>query len=255
MSAHTAPLLMVTGATAGIGRATAQLFGRQGWRLVVTGRRQDRLDALVAELTPVCPGIRALCYDTRDRQATLAALATLTVGWQAPDVLVNNAGLALGMGGFDQASMDDWDQMIDTNLKGLLYTAQPVAQQMAARGSGHIINIGSIAGKESYAGGNVYCATKAAVDALTRAMRLELISKGLKVSVLHPGLVDTEFSTVRFKGDAGLAARPYQGMRPLYAEDVAQVLYTMATLPAHIHLADVLLLPAAQASATVVQRS
>jgi NADP-dependent 3-hydroxy acid dehydrogenase YdfG len=246
-------IALITGATSGIGRATAQVFAEQGLDLIVCGRRTDRLAHLAAELRDLVR-VLPLAFDVRDQTAVHAQLSTLPPQWQAVDILVNNAGNAHGLAPIHQGNLADWEAMIDINVKGLLYVSREVTPGMVARQRGHIVNLGSIAGQEAYPNGNVYCASKFAVDALTKTMRMDLYPHNVKVSAINPGLVETEFSLVRFKGDEARAAGVYQGMAPLTARDVAEVIYFMVSRPAHVNLADVLLLPTAQASATLVKR-
>ncbi len=244
---------LVTGASSGIGRATAVALAKQGYRIIVAGRRKERLEELQQELggtTNVMP----LLFDVRDKEAVQYAIASLPAEWQQIDVLVNNAGNAHGLAPIQEGSLQDWDAMLDINVKGLLYVSHAVIPLMQKQGSGHIINIGSIAGKEVYANGNVYCASKFAVDALSKAMRIDLIETGIKVSEVNPGLVETEFSEVRFKGDKERAAGVYQGYQPLLAEDIADLIAFIVSRPAHVNLAEVLILPAAQASSTVLNK-
>ncbi|GAB3017273.1 SDR family NAD(P)-dependent oxidoreductase [Niabella terrae] len=227
--------IFITGATAGFGEAAARKFAANGCRLILTGRRKDRLEQLRNSLedqyqTPVY----LLNFDIRDRQACQTAISGLPPDWQDIDVLVNNAGLALGRDNFDQASLDDWDTMIDTNLKGLAYISHMVVQGMRERRSGHIINISSISGKEVYAQGNMYCATKHAVTALSEGMRIDLLPYNIKVTAIHPGAADTEFSRVRFKGNQQAADAVYTGMEPLVAVDVAETIYYVTTLADHV---------------------
>jgi len=250
----TAPVAFVTGATAGIGRATALHLARAGYDVLICGRRADRLVALSAEITRLGRRCHSLVLDVRSAEAVAAALTGLPAEWQRLDLLVNNAGLARGLAPIDQGLLADWDEMIDTNLKGVLYVSRIVAGWMRAAGRGHIILVGSTAAKETYPNGNVYAATKHAIDALAKGMRMDLISAGVKVSAIHPGFVDTEFSVVRFHGDADRARGVYQGFRPLSGDDVAAVITWMATAPAHLNLADVVLTPAAQASAMITHR-
>ena len=250
-----APRAFVTGATAGIGRATALHLARAGFDVLVCGRRADRLAALAEEITRLGRAAHALTLDVRDAAAVQAALDALPAPWQQLDLLVNNAGLARGLHPIDQGLLSDWEEMIDTNLKGVLYVSRIVAGWMRAAGRGHIILVGSTAAKETYPNGNVYAATKHAIDALAKGMRMDLISAGVKVSAVHPGFVETEFSQVRFHGDADRARGVYQGFRPLSGDDVAAVITWMATAPAHVNLADVVVIPAAQASAMLTHRT
>jgi NADP-dependent 3-hydroxy acid dehydrogenase YdfG len=247
-----AKIALVTGATSGIGRATAVALAKQGYRIIATGRRAERLQELQQQITEV--PVLTLQFDVRDRAAVTEAIDSLPEEWRAVEVLVNNAGNAHGLAPIQSSSVDDWDAMLDINVKGLLYVTHAVLPLMLAQTKGHIINIGSIAGKEVYANGNVYCASKFAVDAISRGMRIDLVQEGIKVSEINPGLVETEFSEVRFKGDKARAATVYQGYEPLRAEDIADLIAFMVTRPAHVNLAEVLILPAAQASATVVHK-
>jgi NADP-dependent 3-hydroxy acid dehydrogenase YdfG len=244
----------ITGATSGIGQATAQLLGKNGYRIIATGRRQERLDKLKGELSKFTD-IQTLNFDVRDQQAVFNAIENLPKDWKNIDLLINNAGNAHGLASIENGNMKDWDAMIDINVKGLLYVSQPIINKMIAQKSGHIINIGSVAGKESYANGNVYCASKHAVDALNSSMRMDLNKHGIKVSQVAPGLVETEFSLVRFKGDEDRSKTVYEGFDALKAEDIADLILFMATRPAHVNLADVLIFPTAQASSTMVNKS
>lgn len=244
---------LITGATSGIGFETAKVLALHGFRLVVCGRRADRLQALKAELEAQTE-VYTLTFDVSDRQAATDAIASLPEAFSRIDLLVNNAGNAHGLSPIQDGSLDDWDTMIDLNIKGLLYLTRLISPQMVARKSGHIINVGSIAGKEVYANGNVYCATKHAVDALTRSMLIDLNPYGIKVGSINPGMVETEFSVVRFKGDEERAKKVYEGLQPLTPRDVAEVIGYMATLPPHVNISDITLLPTAQGAATVVNR-
>ncbi|MER2996258.1 SDR family NAD(P)-dependent oxidoreductase [Pontibacter populi] len=247
-------IALVTGATSGIGRATAVALAKHGYQLIVTGRRKERLEELQQELQGVTT-VLPLLFDVRIKEAVQFAIASLPQGWQQIDVLVNNAGNAHGLAPIQEGSLEDWDAMLDINIKGLLYVSHSVIPFMQQQGRGHIINIGSIAGKEVYANGNVYCASKFAVDALSKAMRIDLIQTGIKVSEVNPGLVETEFSEVRFKGDKERAAGVYQGYQALQAEDIADLIAFIVSRPPHVNLAEVMILPAAQASATVVNKN
>ena len=248
-------IIFITGATSGIGKACAYRFAEQGNTLILTGRRAERLDDLVRDLEEnhKTQAI-ALCFDVRNIEEVVEQINLLPIGLRTPDVLINNAGLALGLGPVGEGNPDEWETMIDTNLKGLLNVTLTLAPLMMERKSGHIINIGSIAGREAYANGNVYCATKAAVDSLTKSMRIDLLPYGIKVTQIAPGAVETEFSSVRFGGDEVRAKSVYKGFVPLQAEDVADVIHYAASLPAHVNINDLLLMPAAQASATIIQR-
>ena len=241
---------LVTGATSGIGRATAIELASKGYQIIATGRREDRLEEL-KDLIKDVP-VYTMAFDVRDKVAIEEAFGALPQAWQQIEVLVNNAGNAHGLSPIQTGDVDDWDAMIDINVKGLLYVSRAVLPFMLKHKKGHIVNIGSIAGKEVYANGNVYCASKFAVDALSKAMRLDLVQEGIKVSEVNPGLVETEFSEVRFKGDKDRAATVYQGYQALQAQDIAELISFMVTRPAHVNLAEVLILPAAQASATTV---
>lgn len=244
------PIALITGATSGIGEATARLLSKS-YRLVICGRRQERLEKLQKELdTPsfVCS------FDVSDKQQTFDALSALPTEWSEVDVLINNAGNAHGLDFIQDGNVDDWDAMVDINVKGLLYVTKAIVPQMVSRKSGHIINISSIAGREVYAKGNVYCASKHAVDALTKGMRLDLNEYGVKVTSIDPGLVDTEFSEVRFKGDKEKAEQVYQDFAPLTAQDVAETIEFVVSRPAHVMIGDMLVLPTAQASVTTINK-
>lgn len=249
-------IALITGATSGFGEATARRFAAEGWRTIITGRRKDRLQTLRHELNGA-QGDRsfALPFDVRDRAAVDQAIASLPQAWQSIDVLVNNAGLAAGFDPIQGGDVDDWERMIDTNVKGLLYVSRAVVPGMIARRGGHIINIGSTAGKEVYPKGNVYCATKFAVDALTKGLRQDLLPHGIKVSQVSPGLAETEFSLVRFAGDAVRAKQVYHGLEPLHPEDIAELVHYLTTLPAHVCVNDLVVTPTAQASSMVVHRT
>ena len=243
--------VVVTGASSGIGEACARAFAAAGARLLLCARRADRLDALAATLRT---DVRTFGLDVRDRAGVADAFGTLPQGWRAHDVLVNNAGLAAGLGPLHEGDPDDWDRMLDTNVRGLLNVTRAVVPGMVERGRGHVVNIGSIAGRETYPGGAVYCASKAAVDRITKGLRMDVLGTGVRVSTVDPGLVDTEFSRVRFHGDAEQAEAVYEGMTPLTGDDVAEAVVWVADRPAHVQVAEVVLLPAAQASATHVAR-
>jgi 3-hydroxy acid dehydrogenase / malonic semialdehyde reductase len=247
-------IALITGATSGIGLETARVLAENGVNLILCGRRQERLTQLAHELGSKVE-IYPLVFDVRDQAAVAAQIGSLPLAWQTIDFLVNNAGNAHGLSPIAQGDLADWDAMIDINVKGLLYVSKTVIPGMVSRQTGHIINIGSIAGLEVYPNGNVYCASKFAVDALTKGMRLDLNPYGIKVTSINPGMVETEFSLVRFKGDEERAKNVYQGVQPLTGRDVAEVIYFALSRPAHVNLAEVLLLPTAQASATVIKRS
>jgi 3-hydroxy acid dehydrogenase/malonic semialdehyde reductase len=242
--------VLITGASSGIGAAAASVFAKNGWNLVLAGRRKARLVEVAATLSAYKVAIQTCVLDVRNAHEVENILGPLP----CPDLLINNAGLARGLAPIDQGLLSDWDEMIDTNLKGLLYVSRVIAAKMRTQGAGHIILVGSTAAKEMYPNGNVYSATKHAVDALAKGMRMDLIQAGVKVSCIHPGFVETEFSLVRFHGDTERAKKVYDGFRPLSGEDVAETLYWIASAPAHVNLADVVVVPAAQASAMVVNR-
>lgn len=250
-----AKIALITGATAGIGEATAELFAREGYNLILTGRRNERLDKVAAHLNKKYNvEIATSSFDVRDRAAVIDNLEHLPAHWKKVNVLVNNAGLSQGLDPIDKGDYDDWDRMIDTNVKGLLYISKIVANWMITNGHGHIINIGSIAGKEVYANGNVYCASKHAVDALSKAMRIDLLPHGIKVTAVHPGAVETEFSTVRFKGDEKRAKKVYEGFHPLVAEDIAETIWFAVSRPAHVNINELIVMPTAQANAGTIFR-
>lgn len=244
-------LVFITGATSGIGRSTAEIFAGNGHNLVITGRRQERLEAAKQELEAkykikVC----ILRFDIRNREEVESAINSLSEENRQIDILVNNAGLAAGLAPIQDGEFSHWERMIDTNVKGLLYTTRIVANLMIRRSKGHIINIGSIAGKEVYANGNVYCATKHAVDALNKGMRIDLLPHHIKVTAVNPGMVETEFSIVRFDGDEDRAKKVYMGLQPLTPEDIAETVFWVANRPAHVNINDIVIMPSVQASAT-----
>ncbi|WP_111671653.1 SDR family NAD(P)-dependent oxidoreductase [Algoriphagus litoralis] len=247
-------IALITGATSGIGKACALTLANMGFDIIATGRRAERLDALQRELASDVRFL-PLVFDVRDREKVGEILGNLPTDWSAIDVLINNAGNAHGMDPIQTGSLDDWDAMMDINVKGLLYVSKAIIPGMTERNSGMIINIGSIAGKEVYPNGNVYCGSKFAVDAITKGMRIDLNPFGIKVIGIHPGLVETEFSLVRFKGDEGRAESVYKGFEPLYAQDIADIVEFVVNRPAHVVLADIVVLPTAQASATVVKKN
>lgn len=249
-----ARIACITGATSGIGEATARLLSKNNFKLILCGRREDRLMKLAAELSQQT-SVTYLVFDVRDAALVKEKIASLPDEWKFIDVLINNAGNAHGLAPIQNGSLEDWDAMMDINVKGLLYVSKEVIPVMTARKSGHIINIGSIAGKEVYPNGNVYCASKFAVDALTKGMRMDLNPYSIKVTGIHPGLVDTEFSLVRFKGDADKAAQVYKGMEPLKGEDIADIILYTLQAPAHVVLADITVFPTAQGSSTLVHRN
>ncbi|MBE7175990.1 MAG: SDR family NAD(P)-dependent oxidoreductase [Mucilaginibacter polytrichastri] len=247
---------LITGATAGIGEACAEVLAREGYNLILTGRRADRLERLGRSLEEKF-GVKTalLNFDVRERGAVEEQLNALDSAWKHIDVLVNNAGLSQSLDPLQEGNPDDWDTMIDTNIKGLLYVSRVVSAWMAERGSGHIINLGSIAGKEVYPNGNVYCATKHAVDALNKAMRVDLLQKGIRITAVHPGAVETEFSIVRFKGDEEKARKVYAGFTPLNAMDVAETVWFVISRPPHVNINEITVMPTAQASATQFNRN
>lgn len=244
-------IALVTGATSGIGWATALSLADKGYNLIICGRRKERLEELASK---VSAETLQLTFDVRDRQAVDDALNSIPSDWKKIDVLINNAGNAHGLSKLQDGNIDDWDAMIDINVKGLLYVTKAIVPGMIDRGAGHVVNVGSIAGKEVYPNGNVYCASKHAVDAINNGMRLDLLGTGVKVSQVCPGLVETEFSLVRFKGDSGRADTVYQGYDPLTAEDIADLIQFIVTRPAHVNIADTLILPTAQVASTMVHK-
>lgn len=252
----TTKTILITGASSGIGEACAHVFAKNNCRVILTARREDKLNAVKQTLeTEYKAEVLNLVFDVRNRTEVEKVLNTLPEEWKNIDVLVNNAGLSLGLDPLQNGNVDDWETMIDTNVKGLLYVSKVVSNMMINNGYGHIINIGSIAGKESYLNGNVYCSTKAAVDSLTKSMRIDLLPHGIKVTGIHPGAVETEFSIVRFKGDVERANNVYKGFEPLHPEDIADVIYFSATRPAHVNINDMLVMPTAQANATTFNKT
>lgn len=246
--------ILITGATSGIGLGCARKFADNGDRLILTGRNQAKLEAIRQELETKGTEVLTLNFDVRDRQKAIAAIEGLPAEWSQIDVLVNNAGLALGLEPEYEGNLDEWETMVDTNIKGLLTMTRLVVPQMVARNSGHIINIGSVAGDAAYAGGNVYCATKAAVKALSDGLRIDVAQTAVRVTNLKPGLVETNFSNVRFHGDTERAAKLYQGIVPLTGDDIADVAVYAANAPAHVQIAEVLILATHQASGSVIVR-
>lgn len=240
---------MITGATTGFGKAIAILFAKKGFNIIITGRRNNLLQDLEKELTSNRNlKVLSLNFDVRKQNEVSAVIENLPEEWKAIDILVNNAGLAVGMSHIDSGVIDDWDRMIDTNVKGLLYVTRAVAPLMALRNTGHIFNIGSIAGLEAYENGNVYCASKAAVNSLSKSMRIDLLKNNIKVTHIAPGMAETEFSLVRFKGDSEKAKNVYKGIDALTADDIADVIYYCATLPAHVCINELVITPTQQAS-------
>jgi len=247
-------IVLITGATSGIGLACARKFAENGDRLILTGRNESRLAEIRKELTDKGIDVLTLTFDVRNREQAEKCLCGLPVEWQQIDVLVNNAGLALGLEPEYEGSFDDWETMIDTNIKGLLTMTRLVVPGMVKRGQGHVINIGSVAGDAAYAGGNVYCATKAAVKALSDGLRIDVANTAVRVTNLKPGLVETNFSNVRFHGDTDRAAGVYKGIQPLTGDDIADVAVFAANAPAHVQIAEVLILATHQASGSVIVR-
>lgn len=248
-------IVLITGATSGIGMACAKIFAANGFDLILTGRRSERLHGLADELRgEFHRHVLSLVFDVRDREACREAIEGLPADWQAIEILVNNAGLALGRGSIAEGDLDDWETMLDTNVKGLLYITRLVAPGMAARQKGHILNISSIAGQEVYGGGNVYCASKFAVTALSHGMRLDLVEQGIRVTNISPGAVETEFSLVRFHGDQGQAEAVYDGFTPLTAEDIAGAVFWAANQPEHVNIDEITLTAKAQGRTRSVVR-
>ena len=244
---------LTTGATSGIGKATAELFAENGINLILCGRRQERLNQLQTELESKTK-VLTLNFDIRDRKAVSEAIGSLSDDFSDIDILINNAGNAHGMDTIDKGSLDDWDAMLDINVKGLLYISKAIIPQMVLRKNGHVINIGSTASKEVYPKGNVYCASKHAVDAINQGMRIDLNAHGIRVGAVHPGLVETEFSNVRFKGDETRAESVYKGFQALKAEDIADIIHFVVTRPYHVNIADLVVMPTAQASSTIINK-
>jgi NADP-dependent 3-hydroxy acid dehydrogenase YdfG len=249
-------IAFITGATSGIGKASAEIFAKNGYDLIITGRRDDRLQSLAITLKKDFKiKVHTLCFDIRKLREVKTNIASLPNEFKQIDVLLNNAGLASGLSPIQEGDIDDWEKMIDTNIKGLLYITREVSQLMIACKKGHIINIGSIAGKEVYTNGNVYCASKHAVDALNKGMRIDLLPHGIRVSAVNPGMVETEFSIVRFHGDQDRAKKVYEGLQPLTAGDIAETVFWVANRPAHVNINDVIIMPTVQANANTILRS
>lgn len=248
--------VFITGATSGFGEACALQFAENGWNLILTGRREERLLSLKNKLiNDYAIDVHALCFDVRNESEVFEAVESMPTKLKSKiHILINNAGLAVGRGPIDEGLIDDWDRMIDTNVKGLLYVTRAIVPFLKKNKRGHIFNLGSIAGKEVYPGGNVYCATKHAVDSLSKAMRIDLVEYNIKVTNIAPGAADTEFSLVRFKGDEAVAKSVYNGFEPLVAKDIAETIYFVATRPAHVTINDLTIMPTAQASATVFNK-
>ncbi|WP_373057405.1 SDR family oxidoreductase [Zunongwangia sp. H14] len=244
---------LITGASSGIGKATAKIFAEEGFNLILCGRRKEKLEALKAELEKKVK-IHLLTFDVRNKEEVFQNLENLPEEFQNIDILINNAGNAHGLDPIQEGNIDDWDAMIDINVKGLLYVSKAIIPQMVERKNGHIINIGSTAGKEVYPNGNVYCASKHAVDAINQGMRIDLNGKGIRVGAINPGMVETEFSEVRFKGDQEKAKKVYQGFEALQPEDIADIIRFVVTRPYHVNIADLMVMSTAQASSTIVDK-
>ncbi len=248
--------VLITGATSGIGKACAEKFAAANYNLIITGRRKDRLDALATALkTADNIDVLPLCFDVQDKDAVFSHMNNLPQKWKTIDILINNAGLALGKDSFEDASLQDWEIMIDTNVKGLLYVTRAVLPFMIERKQGHIFNMGSVAGKDVYEKGNAYCGSKFAVDALSKGMRIDLLPHNIKVTAIHPGAVETEFSLVRFKGDQEKADATYKGMVPLTGKDIAEIIFYCAGLPAHVCINDLVVTPTQQANGIYINKN
>lgn len=248
-------IALITGATSGIGAACARTFAQEGYNLILVARRAELLNEISNELQDAHQiRVQALVADVREKENITTVLESLSEEWKKVDVLINNAGLSQGLDPINKGDTEDWDTMIDTNVKGLLYVTKVVSNWMISQKAGHIINIGSIAGKEVYPNGNVYCATKHAVDALNKGMRMDLLPHGIKVTAINPGMVETEFSIVRFKGDEQRAKSVYEGLEPLVAQDIADAIWFVASRPAHVNINDMLIMPTAQASASLTYK-
>ena len=245
--------VFITGATSGIGKATAEFLAKHSYRLILCGRNQDRLKELKQTLGKQT-AITTLQFDVRDKEAVFSAIESLPENFRDIDVLINNAGNAHGMSSIQDGDINDWDAMLDINVKGLLYVSRAILPKMIERNSGFIVNIGSTAGKEVYPNGNVYCASKSAVEAINKGMRMDLNQYNIRVSAIHPGLVETAFSDVRFKGDTERAKKVYQGYKALQPEDIAEIIHFVITRPYHINIEDLVVFPSAQASATIINK-
>ena len=246
--------VLITGATSGIGKATARILAENNYSIIICGRRAERLAELKKELSELTT-VHTLQFDVRDKKAVFENINSLPEAFSKIDILINNAGNAHGLDPIQNGDLDDWDAMIDINVKGLLYVSKAIIPKMIEQKSGHIINIGSIAGKEVYPNGNVYCASKHAVDALNNSMRMDLNQYGIRVGAIHPGMVETEFSEVRFKGDTERASNVYKDVKALQADDIADIIHFVVSRPYHVNIADLIVYPTAQASATIVNRS
>lgn len=247
-------IAFITGATSGIGMATAKLFAKNGLKLIICGRRKDRLESLAKELS-LLTEVHSLSFDVRNKEEVISEIKSLPKNFSNIDILINNAGNAHGLENIDEGNLDDWDAMLDINVKGLLYVSKSIIPNMIERKSGHIINIGSTAGKEVYPKGNVYCASKHAVDAINQGMRIDLNGKGIKVGAINPGLVETEFSKVRFKGDTEKADQVYRRYTPLKPKDIAEVIWFAVTRPPHVNIADLTVMCLDQASSTIINKN
>jgi NADP-dependent 3-hydroxy acid dehydrogenase YdfG len=248
-------IVFITGATAGIGKATAELFAKNGYNIIITGRRKDRLIDFSNHLKSTYNiDVLSLNFDVTKLKEVENAIDSIPENWKKINILVNNAGLAVGVNTIQEGLIEDWERMIDTNIKGLLYITRKLTPIMIANGYGHIVNMGSVAGKEVYPNGNVYCATKFAVDALNKSMRIELLPHNIKVTAINPGMVETEFSIVRFKGDEERAKNAYKGLQPLVAEDIAETIYWVASRPPHVNINDIIIMATAQANTTIAIR-
>jgi NADP-dependent 3-hydroxy acid dehydrogenase YdfG len=246
-------IALITGATSGIGKATAEILAKNNYKVIICGRRKERLAELEKELSTLTE-VHSLSFDVRDKDSVFSNINSLPEEFSTIDILINNAGNAHGLDPIQNGNIDDWDAMIDINVKGLLYVSKAIIPQMIERKSGHIINIGSIAGKEVYLNGNVYCASKQAVDALSAGMRMDLNPYGIRVGAIHPGMVETEFSEVRFKGDTERASNVYKGVDALQAEDIADIIHFVVSRKYYVNIADLIVYPTAQASATILKR-
>lgn len=247
-------VVLITGATSGIGEACAYRFAKEGWNVIITGRNADRIDEVAEATRSLGAEVKSLVFDVRDRAAAIAAIESLDGAWSTPDVLVNNAGLALGQDKEHEGNLDEWETMIDTNIKGLLTMTRLIVPKMVERNHGHVINIGSVAGDAAYVGGNVYCATKSAVKALSDGLRIDLADTAVRVTNIKPGLVETHFSITRFRGDKERADKLYKGIKPLTGADIADTVYYAASAPEHVQIAEVLVLATHQASVAVIHR-
>ena len=248
-------IALITGVTSGIGKASAEIFAKSGYDLIITGRRKDRLNSLSKELQKKFKvKVLTLNFDVRSNKEVVKNISSLKSDWKKIDVLINNAGLASGLGPIQEGDIEDWEKMIDTNVKGLLYVTRQIAPMMIKNGKGHIINVASLAGKQAYPKGNVYCATKFAVDALSQSMRIDMLEHGIRVTNIAPGLVETEFSIVRYHGNTERAKSTYANIKPLTADDIAEIIFWTASRPAHVNINDVVITPTAQANAYLVHR-